>query len=233
MTFDHNTLAYGGIRMKLIVFDCDGTLVDGQHLILDAMRTACGVCGTAYPGDEAIRQIVGLSLMEAIGICYPKENELTHQALKDAFVERFQELRMRDEDDEPIFDGVREVLEQLQSDGFLLGVATGKSKRGLAITLNNHGLGGYFLTLNTADDGPGKPHPSMLHNAMRDAGVSPENTLMVGDTTFDIQMALAANVRAVGVSWGYHDRDQLVQAGAHYMLDHISHMRKVLDEAFL
>ncbi|PCI49959.1 MAG: haloacid dehalogenase [Alphaproteobacteria bacterium] len=219
--------------MKLIVFDCDGTLVDGQHLILDAMQSACRTCDVSYAGDEAIRQIVGLSLMEAIGICYPKENEKTHLALKDAFVARFQELRLQDEIDEPLFDGVREVLEQLHGEGYLLGVATGKSKRGLIITLENHGLRDYFLTLNTADDGPGKPHPSMLLAAMREAGVAPENTLMIGDTTYDIEMALAAKVRAVGVSWGYHDRHKLVQSGAHYMLDHIFHLRRVLDEAFL
>ncbi len=219
--------------MKLIVFDCDGTLVDGQHLILDAMQSACRNCDVSYAGDEAVRQIVGLSLLEAIEICYPQENEKTHYALKDAFVERFQELRLREQDDEPLFDGVRDTIEQLHRDGYLLGIATGKSKRGLLITLKNHGLSDYFLTLNTADDGPGKPHPSMLHNAMRDVGIAPEDTLMIGDTTYDIQMALAANVRAVGVSWGYHDGANLVRAGAHYMLDHISHIGKVLDEAFL
>ena len=219
--------------MKLIVFDCDGTLVDGQHLILDAMQTASRACDVSYPGDEAVRQIVGLSLMEAIEICHPAEKSDTHLALKDAFVARFQELRQRDEDNEPLFEGVMEVIEQLSADGYLLGIATGKSTRGLISTLDNHGLRDYFLTLNTADDGPGKPHPSMLLNAMRDVGASPENTIMVGDTTYDIHMAQAAKVRAVGVSWGYHDRDKLIAAGAHYMLDHISHIRKILDEAFL
>lgn len=219
--------------MKLIVFDCDGTLVDGQHLILDAMQSASKVCQISYPGDDAVRQIVGLSLMEAIEICYPDATTEICLGLKDAFVARFQELRLRDEDNEPLFDGVLEVLEQLNSDGYILGIATGKSTRGLISTLNNHGLRDHFLTLNTADDGPGKPHPSMLLNAMKDVGARPENTIMVGDTTYDIHMALAAKVRAVGVSWGYHDPDKLVAAGAHYMLDHISHIRKILDEAFL
>ena len=219
--------------MKLIVFDCDGTLVDGQHLILDAMQSASRACEIAYPGDEAVRQIVGLSLLEAIEICYPREAEKAHNALKDAFIRRFQELRLREEDDEPLFDGVRELILELHEAGYLLGIATGKSRRGLNVTLKNHGLGDYFLTLNTADDGPGKPHPSMLINAMADVGAQPENTFMVGDTTYDIHMALAANVRAVGVSWGYHDRDKLIQAGAHHMLDEISQLRKILDETIL
>lgn len=219
--------------MKLIVFDCDGTLVDGQHLIIDAMKSACRVCDIAYPGDDAIRHIVGLSLMEAIAICHPGESETTHLALQQAFISRFQELRHREEDNEPLFDGVREVIDQLAREGYLLGVATGKSRRGLGLTLKNHGLSEYFITLNTADDGPGKPHPAMLLNAMREAGARPENTMMVGDTTYDIEMALAAKVRAVGVSWGYHERDKLEQAGAHHIVDHISRLRKILDETFL
>ncbi|MCF6215667.1 MAG: HAD-IA family hydrolase [Emcibacter sp.] len=219
--------------MKLIIFDCDGTLVDGQHLILDAMGSACVACEVPYPGDEAVRQIVGLSLMDAIEICHPQENQKTHLALKDAFISRFQELRQRDEDQEPLYDGVRDMLEKLHGDGFILGVATGKSRRGLTNTLKNHGLGDFFMTLNTADDGPGKPHPSMLINAMNEVGAEPENTVMIGDTTFDIHMALAAKVAAIGVSWGYHDRGKLIGAGAHHILDHISHIRQGLNETIL
>jgi len=219
--------------MKLIVFDCDGTLVDGQHLIIDAMASACKICAVAYPGDEAVRHIVGLSLLEAIEICHPAESQMTHLALKKAFIDRFQELRLREEDDEPLFDGIGQMIEQLMAEGYALGIATGKSKRGLVNTLKNHGLSDYFMTLNTADDGPGKPHPSMLLNAMRDAGAEPQKTMMIGDTTFDIQMALAAKTCAVGVSWGYHDREKLREAGAHHMLDHISQIRQILDETFL
>lgn len=215
--------------MKLIVFDCDGTLVDGQHLILDAMQAASRACDVFYPGDDAVRQIVGLSLLEAIEICYPAESAKAHLALKDAFVSRFQELRLREEDDEPLFDGILDTVEHLHQEGFLLGIATGKSRRGLINTLKNHNMSDYFLTLNTADDGPGKPHPAMLLNAMRDVGASPEQTYMIGDTTYDIIMARAAKVQAVGVSWGYHEPDKLHQAGAHHVLDHISHIRQILE----
>ncbi|NOZ42614.1 MAG: HAD-IA family hydrolase, partial [Alphaproteobacteria bacterium] len=187
--------------MKLIVFDCDGTLVDGQHLIIAAMQAACRSCDVGYPGDEAIRQIVGLSLTEAIKICHPDQSAATYLALKAGFIDCFQQLRQQEEDNEPLFDGVREAIEQLADHGYLLGIATGKSRRGLLITLKNHQLSDYFLTLNTADDGPGKPHPAMLINAMRDTGVTPADTLMVGDTTFDVEMAIAAKVHVVGVSW--------------------------------
>jgi len=219
--------------MKLIVFDCDGTLVDGQHLILDAMQVACLTCQVSYPGDAAVRQIVGLSLLEAIEICHPRENQKTHLALKDAFISRFQELRQREEDEEPLYDGTRDMIESLYDEGFTLGIATGKSRRGLISSLNNHGLSDYFMTLNAGDDGPGKPHPSMLINAMNEVGAKPENTAMIGDTTYDIHMALAANVSAIGVSWGYHDRSRLLEAGAHHMLDHISQIRQVINETIL
>ena len=215
--------------MKLIVFDCDGTLVDGQHMIIDAMQTACGACDVVYPGDEAVRQIVGLSLHQAIEVCRPAEAAVSHLALKDVFIERFQQLRLQKDYEEPLYDGVVDVLDQLNDKGYLLGIATGKSKRGLLSTLENHGLSDYFLTLNTADDGPGKPHPSMLHNAMKDVGVSPDQTWMIGDTTFDMEMARTAEVKAVGVSWGYHERAVLQQAGAHHILDHISDLHRVLE----
>ncbi|WP_417321095.1 HAD-IA family hydrolase [Emcibacter sp.] len=213
--------------MKLVVFDCDGTLVDGQHMILDSMRHASLVCEVDYPGDEPVRRIVGLTLLRAIEDVYPDLQADHHLALREAFIDRFKQLR-EDEHEEPLFEDVREVLEHLTGEGYLLGVATGKSRRGLVNTLKNHDLEKYFITLNTADDGPGKPHPSMLLNAMRDAGTTPENTVMVGDTTFDIQMAKAARVCSVGVNWGYHPGEELVTAGADHLIERILHLPEIL-----
>ncbi|WP_321390000.1 HAD-IA family hydrolase [Emcibacter sp.] len=213
--------------MKLIVFDCDGTLVDGQHMILDSMRHASRICAVDYPGDEPVRRIVGLSLLRAIEDVFPDLHVDHHMSIREAFIDRFQQLRA-EEHEEPLFDDVREVLESLNDEGYLLGVATGKSRRGLINTLKNHDLEKYFITLNTADDGPGKPHPSMLLNAMRDAGAEPEETVMVGDTTYDIQMAKAARVRAIGVSWGYHPENELSTAGADHIIDRILHLPTIV-----
>jgi len=215
--------------VKLVIFDCDGTLVDGQHLILDSMQTASKYCNIAYPGDEAVRQIVGLSLLEAISLVYPGENDKIHRQLQEAFITRFQEIRRLEQDHEPLFDGVVEALIRLNDEGYLLGVATGKSRRGLEMTLKNHDLGQYFVTLNTADDGPGKPHPSMVDNAMKDVGAVPENTAMIGDTSYDMLMAKAANVKAIGVDWGYHSFETLEQSGADHVLDHISKIHQIID----
>mgnify|MGYP001283052562 CR=1 FL=1 len=204
--------------MKLVVFDCDGTLVDGQHMILESMRHACATCEVIYPGDEPVRRIVGLSLLQAIEGIFPDLDRDRHLAIREAFVTCFQHLRQEGRTQEPLYEGVVEILDHLLVEGYLLGIATGKSQRGLKKTLSNHGLEKYFLTLNTADDGPGKPHPSMLLNAMRETGMDPGNTVMVGDTTYDMEMARAARVRGIGVSWGYHEDRELVSAGASHVI---------------
>lgn len=208
--------------LKLAIFDCDGTLVDGQHMIISSMKEASEKCKIPYPGDEQVRRIVGLSLFEAITMIYPKISDNDHTMLHRAFVEHFQYLRTLDDQHEPLYDGIHETILDLHQAGILLGVATGKSSRGLRSTLSNHNLQDYFVTLNTADDGPGKPHPSMIKVALSDTGVDPENAVMIGDTTYDMVMAANAGVRSIGVTWGYHDREELISSGADHIIDEIS-----------
>lgn len=209
-------------KLKLIIFDCDGTMVDGQHMIISSMKEASKKCNVPYPGDESVRRIVGLSLLEAISRVYPTLSNNDHDLIRNEFVNHFQYLRSLDQQHEPLYEGVKETINLLNDMGILLGVATGKSSRGLANTLKNHGLEKHFVTLNTADDGPGKPHPSMINVALSDTGVLKQNAYMIGDTTYDMQMAALAGVHSIGVTWGYHSRQELVTSGANHIIDHIS-----------
>ncbi len=217
-------------ELKLVIFDCDGTLVDGQHLIISSMKRASKNCKIPYAGDEAVRRIVGLSLPEAISKTYPKLSAGDHELLRTEFINHFQYLRTLDDKHEPLYDGIREAIIALEKTGILLGVATGKSTRGLKNTLKIHGLEDYFVTLNTADDGPGKPDPSMINVALADTGVLQQNTFMVGDTTYDMQMAALAGVRSVGVTWGYHEKHELISCGANHIIGHISELVELVQD---
>ena len=205
--------------LRLVVFDCDGTLVDSQHVIFAAMNHAFDCHGMACPDMTAVRRVVGLGLVEAVAALVPHLGRDDHVALADSYKNAFGTLRQDPMHMEPLFPGVREALEALAGAGYLLGVATGKSQKGLASTLRMHGLRDMFVTLQTVDDAPSKPHPGMLFNAMNETGVRPEDTVMVGDTVFDIEMARNARTHALGVAWGYHEVEELTRAGAHHVLD--------------
>ena len=190
---------------RLVVFDCDGTLVDSQHLIVTAMTRAFDAHGVALPDRQAILSIVGLSLPEAVAQLVPDAEMGDVHLLSDAYKAAFKDLRQEQDHHEPLYPGARETVEALAGEpSVLLGVATGKSLRGLEFVLGHHGLREHFFTLHTADDGPSKPHPHMLEEAMRTAGVPPGATVMIGDTTFDMQMAKSAGARSIAVAWGYH-----------------------------
>jgi phosphoglycolate phosphatase len=196
----------------LAIFDCDGTLVDSQHAILACMRAAFSAHGCAAPEDAAIRQVIGLSLEEAVSRLAVAGSPAALVA--DAYRDAFFAMRSRPDFHEPLFPGVAAALDSLDEAGFLLGVATGKARRGLLATLERHGLSGRFVTLQTADVNPGKPHPAMLLRAMEECGADPNQTVFIGDTSFDMLMARRAATRAIGVAWGYHGRRELEAAGA-------------------
>ncbi len=200
--------------VRLAVFDCDGTLSDGQAGVCHAMDVAFATAGLPAPPRHLVRRIVGLSLPQAIRHLAPDADDDSLLAAVDAYKAAFRQAREDGSLREPLFDGVAELLFRLHAGGWTLGVATGKSDRGLASTLEANGLSQIFSTAHTADRHPSKPHPAMLQAAMADALAAPEATVMIGDTVFDIQMAKAAGVRAVGVAWGYHDAKELMDAGA-------------------
>lgn len=199
---------------RLAVFDCDGTLVDSQHSICTAMIRAFEGEKLIAPDRLTILSVVGLSLPLAMERLLPEADAAYHHLLSESYKSAFQALRRENAVSEPLYPGIVDLVRQLDADGWLLGVATGKSDRGLKLCLEHHGLHRHFVTLQTADRHPSKPHPSMLLTAMADAGASPESTVMIGDTSFDIDMAVGAGVRALGVGWGYHPPAELIAAGA-------------------
>lgn len=204
---------------RLAIFDCDGTLVDG-HASIEAALTRCFEAeGLKAPSRAESRRIVGLSLPHAMAALLPDAAPALHDHLAERYKATFRQMRAEGMVDEPLYDGVAELLDALEADGWLLAVATGKSDRGLGFCLDCHGLTGRFVSLQTADRHPSKPHPSMIEQAMADAGTLPATTMMIGDTSFDMLMAKAAGTHAVGVAWGYHPRQELLAAGAAFVAD--------------
>jgi phosphoglycolate phosphatase len=205
---------------RLAIFDCDGTLVDSQANICLAMEDCFARAGLPPPPPEQTRRVVGLSLVEAMRTMLPDADDALHRALAEDYKTAFQRLRARGLIEEPLYDGVAELLDSLEADGWLLGVATGKSDRGLGLCLDCHGLSRRFVTLQTADRHPSKPHPSMIEAALADAGAEASESMMIGDTSYDMAMAKAAGVAAVGVAWGYHQPAELIAAGADFVASH-------------
>ncbi len=193
------------------------------------MEAAFEDVGRAAPTRGEIRRIVGLSLFEAMRVLVPDGDEALHLGLVERYKDRFRALRANGLLEEPLFDGIAAVLTQLDEAGWLLGVATGKSKRGLDGLLQSHALTALFVTLQTADGHPSKPHPAMVEAAMAEAGAEPETTIVIGDTSFDMVMARSAAARALGVAWGYHDPAELIRAGAQALADRPQDIPSILE----
>ena len=217
------------MTVHLAVFDCDGTLADGQAAICAAMAEGFAEAGLAAPDPHQVRRIVGLSLPGAIARLAPGETPEAHARAVAAYKQAFFRARERGLLREPLFEGIAALLRRLHADGWTLGVATGKSDRGLTGCLHMHGIFDLFVTLQTSDRHPSKPHPSMLETAMAEAGALPADTVMIGDTVYDIEMALAAGCRAIGVAWGYHEAAELLAAGAEAVAETPAHLGEMLD----
>jgi len=217
--------------LRLVIFDVDGTLVDSQNSIVSAMTAAFQTVDLEVPGRADILSIVGLSLDHAMARLVPGVSDTARAELVTAYKNSFMSRRTAEGAAAlaPLYPGAAEVLTQLQAiPEMLLGVATGKSQRGLDKLIEAHGWEQTFLTRQVADHHPSKPHPSMIHAAMDEMGVGPEDTVMIGDTSFDMDMAHAAGVPGIGVGWGYHDKSALGRASR--IIDRFEELPGALDE---
>lgn len=215
--------------LRLVVFDVDGTLVDSQNQILAAMEHAFGTAGAMLPSRQAVLSIVGLSLPVAVDRLVPHLAEDHRAGIVDAYRQSFG--RLRAESLSPLFPGAGAALDLLRTrPDVLMGIATGKSRRGLSHVLAAHGIERHFVTTQVADDHPSKPHPSMLRAALAETGAAPARAVMIGDTTYDIEMGRAAGMATVGVAWGYHPADDLARAGADRIVARFDELVPALDD---
>jgi phosphoglycolate phosphatase len=208
-------------RFPLIVFDWDGTLADSTDMIADALQHACRQVGAPIPDDVSARHVIGLGLVDALRLVAPSLPRERYQELsghyRDHYVAREAAIML--------FDGVREMLDELDAAGFMLAVATGKGRAGLDRALAHHGLGQRFFATRCADEGPPKPHRDMLQHLMDRAGVDPGATLMIGDTSHDLLLARNAGAAAVAVAWGAHPVDGLSQFDALATVHSVAELR--------
>jgi len=217
------------MSLKLFIFDCDGTIVDSQHTIVEGMDHAYARHGLTPPSAEATRSIIGLSLGPAIetlspGIA-PEMRDILVAAYKDYVIAK----REEGEAEELLYDGAKSVIEALaDQDNILLGIATGKAYRGVLHLFNCYDWHDHFVTVQTADRAPSKPHPGMILQAMGETGVEAADVVMIGDTSYDMQMAKAAGVTAIGVNWGYHSASVLRETGADHLVDDYAALHALL-----
>lgn len=206
---------------RLLVFDWDGTLADSEQRIVAAALATIDVLGLPGRSHEQIRGIIGLAMSEAFQTLFPE----VPVGQEGRFIACYREYYLRNTGTPvPLFPGVRSVLHGFAEQRYLLAVATGKGRRGLDRDMANHGLDTLFVTTRCADDAPSKPHPQMLEEIMEEVDVPSSETLMIGDTAFDMEMARSAGVASVAVTTGVHDRQRLLEFDPLALLDSIAEL---------
>lgn len=213
------------MKFSLVVFDWDGTLMDSTYSIVVAIQNACRDLGLPIPSDQEASWVIGLSLVEAFKKAVPTIQP--HQI--DPFIERYKYHFLTRDPDLRLFPGNKALLDDLKQRGVLMAVATGKSRIGLDRVLKNHQLEHYFVTTRTADQTASKPNPLMLQEIMDELMVSPDEVVMVGDTTHDIFMAKNAGVHSIAVTYGAHSRQELDSAHPSFLVESVNDLHRLLD----
>lgn len=207
------------VKHQLIIFDWDGTLMDSVDKIVRCFAAALDDVGASDPGKDAIRHIIGLGLDEAVSALLPQADNGVRARVVERYRQHFLHL---DQTGMELFPGVREGLEELAGQGYLLAVATGKARRGLDRVLRATDTAHLFRATRCADEAFSKPHPRMLEDILEQTGLGADQALMIGDTTYDLQMARHAGMNSVAVTYGVHDRDLLTEHGPLACLDSFS-----------
>ena len=217
---------------RLYLFDVDGTILDSLGIIHQSMTNTFQEFGHAAPSELETRSIIGLTLNLAIAQLLRRPVDDEAERMTTRYKEIFNEIYATPGFTQALFDGMRGVVETLaQRDGAVLGVVTGKSRRGVEMFFDMHGMRSQIAgPIRTADDCPSKPHPAMVLECCAQAGFAPAETCVIGDSVFDMRMANAAGARAIGVAWGYNTPAQLLEAGAEVIAEDAAHLLRILSE---
>lgn len=211
-------------RYDFVIFDWDGTVMDSTALIASCIQDACRDEGLAVPSSHDARWVIGLGIAASMARVAPGITQQQQLSL----AERYRRHFLSREHEAPLFDGIRETLDDLRGRGRMLAVATGKARRGLERALDSSGLRSHFDFSRCADEGHPKPHPDMVLWLLEQAGANPARTLMIGDTTHDLELAANAGIDAVGVCYGAHGADTLRERAARHYADSVEDLRRWL-----
>ena len=212
-------------QAKLIVFDWDGTLMDSAAYIIECLQTALNDLNLPQKSDSEIKNIIGLGLKEALAVLLPEASESDLKTLTARYRDHF---FSQDKETSQLFDGARDLVEELHNQNYFLAVATGKGRHGLDKVLKETGLGEYFPITRCADEAHSKPHPQMLMDIIDWYGVEASETIMIGDTEYDLQMANNANAHGVGVTYGVHDEQRLLECNPLTCVSTVSELKNWL-----
>jgi phosphoglycolate phosphatase len=215
--------------LRLVIFDLDGTLIDSVALIVETVTNAFAAVNEPVPDERAIRSISGITAREAMGILVPGAGPERIDTIMESYRSHYRSNAGVAR--EPMFMGALEALDRLQADpSTVLAVATGKGYKGAVTLLERHGIIGRFNSIQTPDHNRGKPDPQMIETAIAKAGATRAQSVMIGDTVHDMRMARAAGVGAIGVTWGYHERAELLAEGADIVIDNFDKLDAAIDQ---